>query len=238
MGIALLSYLLIKILKVEESEPLKNVSETINPVIFLYRSFKWARNFSGMNLFVLGLGFFWMMDAVLQMNLFVHCPEVLKLSNTGMSIVMTIALLGIGLGSFTAGLGSRGGIQLPLTPLGGAGMAISLLLLVILQTHNIYLFSTLIFFAAMFSGVFMVPLSASIQAMVEGRKQSDMIAYSNFVTFLLLFIASGIFGLISKHLGTNAVFLFIFICVITITSVLVAFVPQLKGRMKGLLKLK
>lgn len=235
IGVAVLNYFVILSLKVKESDPLTDVTEPINPVSFFLNSYKWAKTFGKMNLIVLGLGFFWMIDAVLQMNLFVHCPEVLKMSNTGMSIIMTVALVGIGLGCYAAGVISSGKVKLLLTPIGGLGMAISLLLMVLIQPKDVYLFSVLIFLIAMFSGIFMVPLSAYIQTMVEGRKQSDMIAYSNFITFVLLFTGSGIFGIIAKLLGTNAVFLFLLLTVILITTLLVSFVPEMKDRFKGLL---
>ncbi len=235
MGVSVFSYITIILLKVEESEPMKNVTETINPIKFLIQSFRWAGTFRGMNLIVLGLGSFWMIDSMLQMNLFVHCPDVLKLSNTEMSVVMTIALVGIGLGSYTAGVISRGKVELILTPFGGLGMAISLFLMFLLKPSNVYVFSALTFFVAMFSGIFMVPLSAYIQTKIEGRKQSDMIAYSNFTTFLLMFTASGLFGVIADQLGTNAVFLFLLLIVIVITSVLVRFVPEMKNRINEFL---
>ena len=230
--VSIIGYVTAISIKAEESEPMKNVRETINPFKFLVQSFKWASTLKGMNLIVIGLGFFWMIDGMLQMNLVVHCPESLKLTNTEMSIVMAIALVGIGLGSYAAGIISRGKVELFLTPIGGAGMGLSLLAMYILRPTDIYYFSTLTFFAAMFSGIYMVPLSAYIQAKIEGRKQSDMIAYSNFVTFLLLFLASGLFGLIAKNLGTQFVFLFLLILIVTITIVLVVFVPDIKNRLK------
>ena len=231
--VSVLSFLKIKLLKVDESEPLKNVTETINPVKFLIQSYKWARTLNGMNLIVVGLGFFWMIDAMLQMNLVVHCPEVLKMSNTQMSIVMSIALVGIGMGSYLAGVISRGKVELLLTPLGGFGMVLSLLLMYIIKPTDIYYFSTLTFFAALFSGIYMVPLSAYIQTKIEGRKQSDMIAYSNFVTFLLLFIASGLFGVIADQLGTNFIFLFLMILMFIITIILMKFVPEVRNRVSN-----
>ena len=234
--VSVLGYIMIKLLKVEESEPLKNVTETINPFKFLIHSFKWAGTFKGMNLIVLGLGFFWMIDAMLQMNLFVHCPDVLKLTNTEMSLVMTIALVGIGLGSYISGVISRGKVQLLLTPVGGLGMGLSLLLMILFKPTDVIVFSTLTFFIAMFSGVYMVPLSAYIQTKIEGRKQSDMIAYSNFTTFLLLFIASGLFGVIADQLGTSAVFIFLLLCAVTITLVLIRFVPEIKDRVLSVFK--
>ncbi len=227
-GSALLNFFVVLTLKAEEGEPLHGNRESINPVRFLINSYRWAKNYGKMNLIVLGLAMFWMMDAVLQMNLFVHCPETLGMSYTGMSIVMTIALVGIGLGSFLAGLLSRGKVMLILTPVGGFGMALSLAVLTLFNPQNVVFFTVLIFLTAAFSGVFMVPLSASIQARVEGRKQSDMLAYSNFVTFLLLFLASALFGLIADFLGTHTVFMFLLACSILITWALITSLPELQ----------
>ncbi|MBI5541068.1 MAG: MFS transporter [Bacteroidia bacterium] len=235
IGVSVLSFITTVLIKANETEPLKSSSETINPIMFLINSFKWVKGFKGMNLIVLGLGSFWMIDGMLQMNLIVHCPGILKLSNTEMSMVMSIALIGIGLGSLSSGLISKGKVELLLTPIGGFGMAIFLILVYIIQPTNVYLFSVFIFFIAMFSGIFMVPLSAYIQTKIEGRKQGDMIAYSNFITFLMLFIGSGLFGFISGKFGTNMVFLFLLLSVIVITFLLVRFVPEMRERVNRIL---
>jgi len=232
IGVSILSLLTTLMIKVKESEPLTNVTETINPIYFLIRSFKWAKSYTGMNLIVFGLGIFWMIDGMLQMNLIVHCPNFLKLTNTQMSIIMSVALIGIGLGSYTAGVLSGGKVELILTPIGGIGMTIFLLLTFLIQPANVFVFSLFIFFIALFSGLYMVPLSSYIQTKVEGRKQSNMIAYSNFITFIMLFLASGIFGIISDKFGTNTVFLFLLIIIIVITFVLVKFVPEILERVK------
>lgn len=232
IGVSVISFITIFSLKVNESEPMKNNTETINPYLFLIRSYKWAKSFKGMNLIVLGLGIFWMIDAVLQMNLFVHCPGFLKLSNTGMGIIMAVALGGIGLGSFSAGIISRGKVELMLVPVAGACMSVCLLLLYIIQPVNVYIFAVFIFLIAMFSGICMIPLSAYIQAKIEGRKQSDMIAYSNFVTFILLFAASGLFGIAADKLGTNTVFLIQLFIVATMALLLLLFVPEIRNRFK------
>ncbi len=232
IGVSVLSFITTFLIKANESEPLKSSSETINPIMFLINSFKGFKVFKGMNLIVLGLGSFWMIDGMLQMNLIIHCTEILKLSNTEMSVVMSIALVGIGLGSLSSGLISKGKIELILTPIGGLGMTLFLVLVSFIQPTNIFLFSLFIFFIAMFSGIFMVPLSAYIQTKIEGRKQGDMIAYSNFVTFLMLFIGSGLFGVISSKFGTNYVFLFLLLIVVFITFSLVKFVPEINIRVK------
>jgi acyl-[acyl-carrier-protein]-phospholipid O-acyltransferase/long-chain-fatty-acid--[acyl-carrier-protein] ligase len=238
IGVAVLSFVTTLLIKASETEPLKNSSETINPILFLVNSFKWVKGFKGMNLIVLGLGSFWMIDGMLQMNLIIHCPGILKLSNTEMSIVMSIALIGIGLGSLSSGLISKGKVELLLTPIGGLGMTLFLILVYTFQPANVYIFCVFIFFIAMFSGIFMVHLSAYIQTKIEGRKQGDMIAYSNFITFLMLFIGSGLFGLISGMFGTNSVFLFLLIVVVLITFLLVKFVPEMNARVKSFLTIK
>ncbi len=238
MSVSVLGYFFVVRLKVKETEPLKNVTETINPYKFMIHSYKWAGTYTGMNLIVLGLSLFWTIDAVLQMNLFVHCPDVLKMSNTGMSIVMTIALFGIGLGSYLAGVISKGKVELLLTPIGGIGMSICFLIMILLKPADVVVFSALTFFIAMFSGIFMVPLSSYLQAKIEGRRQSDMIAYSNFTTFVLLFSASVLFGIISNQLGSYAVFIFLLIVVVAISFVLIRFVPEIRSRIKEVIGIK
>jgi len=238
IGVAILSLITTVMIKVTESEPNINVKETINPIIFLINSFKWAKSYVGMNLIVLGLGIFWMIDGMLQMNLIVHCPNFLKLSNTQMSMIMSVALIGIGIGSYTAGVLSGGKVELLLTLIGGFGMTIFLFLTFVIQPNNAALFSFFIFFIAMFSGFYMVPLSSYIQLKIEGRKQGKMIAYSNFITFILLFIGSVLFGVISDNFGTNAVFLFLLIIIISMTLILLFFVKDFKNRLQILFSKK
>jgi len=238
IGVAILSLITTVMIKVTESEPNINVKETINPIIFLINSFKWAKSYVGMNLIVLGLGIFWMIDGMLQMNLIVHCPNFLKLSNTQMSMIMSVALIGIGIGSYTAGVLSGGKVELLLTLIGGFGMTIFLFLTFVIQPNNAALFSFFIFFIAMFSGFYMVPLSSYIQSKIEGRKQGKMIAYSNFITFILLFIGSVLFGVISDNFGTNAVFLFLLIIIISMTLILLFFVKDFKNRLQILFSKK
>jgi len=151
---------------------------------------------------------------------------------------MSVALIGIGIGSYTAGVLSGGKVELLLTLIGGFGMTIFLFLTFIIQPNNAVLFSFFIFFIAMFSGFYMVPLSSYIQLKIEGRKQGQMIAYSNFVTFILLFIASVLFGVISDNLGTNAVFLFLLIIIISMTLILLFFVKDFKNRLQILFSKK
>ncbi|NVN95078.1 MAG: MFS transporter [Bacteroidetes bacterium] len=235
--ISLMSLFSIWKLKVKESEPEKECKDTIIPFVFEYKAFKFASSIKGLNLIILGLSSFWMVGSFLQMNLLVHCPKTLGMTNTQTGYVLTASAMGIGIGSFLAGLISKGKIELGLTPLGGFGMTISLLFLYFLQPTGI-LFGFLIFLTAMFCGIYMVPLSASVQNSVEGRKQGDMIAYSNFMIFLLIFISAALFAVITKHFGTNSIFIFLVILILSMSLLMIKYVPAMFARFKGLLKIK
>lgn len=235
--ISLMSLFSIWKLKVKESEPEKECKDTIIPFVFEYKAFKFASSIKGLNLIILGLSSFWMVGSFLQMNLLVHCPKTLGMTNTQTGYVLTASAMGIGIGSFLAGLISKGKIELGLTPVGGFGMTISLLFLYFLQPTGI-LFGFLIFLTAMFCGIYMVPLSASVQNSVEGRKQGDMIAYSNFMIFLLIFISAALFAVITKHFGTNSIFIFLVILILSMSLLMIKYVPAMFARFKGLLKIK
>ncbi|MFZ4400987.1 MAG: MFS transporter [Bacteroidales bacterium] len=223
-------------LKVSETEPMKKSDDTIIPFVFEFKAFKFASSIKGLNLIILGLSSFWMVGSFIQMNLLVHCPKTLGMTNTQTGYVLTVSAMGIGLGSFLAGIISKGKVELGLTPIGGFGMTIALLLLFFLHPGGI-LFGLLIFITAMFCGMYMVPLSASVQNSVEGRKQGDMIAYSNFMIFLLIFISAALFAVITKQFGTNAIFIFLVVFILTISILMIKYVPEMFNRFKNLLKI-
>jgi len=224
-------------LKVTESKPLKNCEDTINPIKFLIQMYLTAKKIKGMNLIILGLASFWMIGNLIQMNLIVHCPQTLGMTNTQTGIVMTFAAIGIGLGSYIAGIISKGKVELGLTPIGGLGMVINLCLIYFLQPAGIT-FTTLVFLSAFFCGIYMVPLSAYVQSSIEGRLQGDMIAYSNFTCFLLILISSGLFGITANFFDTNTVFLVLVIFIFIITLIMIKFVPFMFERFKKLIATK
>lgn len=236
LSVSLMSLFSIWKLKVTESEPMKVCRDTINPVRFLAESFKWGKTIKGMNYVIAGLASFWMIGSLLRLTIIRHCPEVLGMTNTQMGYVLSISAIGIGLGSYLAGILSRGKVELGLTPLGGIGMTITLLLLYFLGPSDIT-FTVLIFFTALFCGIYMVPLSAFVQSSVEGRKQGDMIAYSNFTIFLLIFLSSAIFGLIVKYFSTNAIFIFLVVYLLFIVPLMLLNVGNMYKRFKILLRI-
>ena len=61
---------------------MKKCRDTLIPFVFEYKTFRFASSVKGLNLIILGLASFWMIGSFLQMNLLVHCPKALGMTNT------------------------------------------------------------------------------------------------------------------------------------------------------------
>ena len=223
-----------KLKLVAETEPIVS-KETINPICFLIQSFKWAKSIDNLNVVILGLSTFWMIGSVIQMNLMVHCEKVLHMTDTKTGLIMTIAAVGIGLGSYLTGLFSKGSVELGFTPIGSIGMLGCFLTLYLAEPTGIF-FTILVFLTAFFAGVYMVPLSAFVQHSVEGRMQGDMLAYSNFTIFLFILISAGIFGWVVNMSGTTLMWFVMFLIIAVVSGIMLFHIKEMGKRFTMLFK--
>ncbi|MBL4715329.1 MAG: AMP-binding protein [Bacteroidia bacterium] len=152
------------------------------------------------------------------MNLLVHCPNELFMTNVETSLTIALVAVGIGLGCFVAGLFSKNRVELGLVPIGGFGLSIALTLLSTLD-HSKLSFSIILGIGAFFSGFFKIPLNAWIQERVEGRKLGEILAYNNLVVFLFILISAGIFAVAEPVMGSSGIF-----GIITIIAWLIAII--------------
>ncbi|MBL4623747.1 MAG: MFS transporter [Flavobacteriales bacterium] len=223
VGIAIAGWISSKAVKATETQTVVNVKTVINPIRFLVKNYQWSRKYvKGLNSTILGLGAFWMIGSMLQMNLLVYCPQVLNLSNKTTSLIMAALAVGIGMGCWVAGVISRGRVEIGLTPIGGLGLSICLAI-ISFGSLSLTGFTIVLTLAAFFSGFFKVPLNAWIQERVEGRKLGDILAYSNLVVFSFILLSSGIFYLVNNAYGAIATFK-----VITVIAFLVTLITAIK----------
>ena len=230
-GVALLGWLSSLTIRANESEPMKESHETLNPVKFVKDMFVRALAFKGLNWVVVGLATFWFIGSMIQMVLIVYCRSDLGMSDSETGIVMSLAAVGIGAGCYLAGVLSRRDVELGLVPYGGITTGVTLLAIFLFDAHGVT-FAILVFLAAFFSGMFKVPLDAWIQANVKGRELGDMLAYSNLITFLFMLMASGCFGGMTMLFDTKYVFIFLAVLTFTITVVLFLCVEKVRMRFK------
>lgn len=235
IGIAVLGYITSLTIKVKESSPPEEPKGSVNPIMYAVESVKFAKQVPGLNIVAVALSTFWFIGSLLQMNLVVYCPEHLGMTNIETGIVMSAAAIGIGLGCYIAGVLSHRKVELGLVPFGTVGLVISLTAIYIFNPTG-YIFTGLIFLAAFFTGLFKVPLNSWVQDRVKGRMLGDILAYCNLLDFTFILASAGLFGLMSAFFDTQTIFLVIVLIMIAITVVLFFLLPEMKERMKKLMK--
>ncbi|HIE16361.1 MAG TPA: MFS transporter, partial [Bacteroidales bacterium] len=176
-------------LKANETKPLSGKMDSVNPIKFIIRMIKSSeKKYQGLNLTVFGLSSFWLIGSLIQMNLLVHCPQTLQMTNTATGFVMALVAIAVATGSFLSGIFSKKKVEVGLIPVGSFGLAISISMIVLINPGKI-LFIILMISAAFFAGFFKIPLNAWIQDKVQGRNLGDAIAYNNLMNFIFILIS-------------------------------------------------
>lgn len=135
-------------------------------------------------------GFFFI-AALVQMNLLIYAKSVLHLSEFHNGLLNAALAIGIGLGSFFAGIVSRGHIEYRLVPIGAAGMALSTIPMgfdgISTMTFSVFL-ATLGFCA----GMFIVPVAAVLQHRPAPEHKGAVQGASGLLSWIGILAASGV----------------------------------------------
>lgn len=202
----------------KETVPDDEDETTLNPILFLIRSYKWSKQIKGLNIVIIGLATFWAIGSLLQMNITVHCRNVLQLSDTATSTIMALVAIGIGAGCYLTGVISNKKLKMFLVPIGGVGMLVCVSTIFIVNPSTIF-FTVLIVLTAFFAGIFKIPLNSFIQDRVHGRKLGLILAYNNLMLFTFILLSAGIFGLVETM--ANSLMVFGAVAVITLVITIV-----------------
>ena len=73
---------------------------------------------------LIGVGYFWFLGAMFQMNVLMYGNNILKLSEINTSFLLVAVSIGIGLGSLLSGKLSEGKIEFGIVPAGAIGISI------------------------------------------------------------------------------------------------------------------
>ena len=135
---------------------------------------------------IVGLSVLWGVSQLVIAVFGPHLKETLDVSNTIVpQALLSLAGLGIVIGSLIAGRISKDYIEMGLIPLGAMGVSFTLFILPSLE--NIYLLGTLLFFYGLFSGLFIVPLNSIIQFATKEKNLGKVLAGNNFVQNVVMF---------------------------------------------------
>ncbi len=215
----------------KETVPDDEDDTTLNPFLFLIRSYKWSKQIKGLNIVIIGLATFWAIGSLLQMNITVHCRNMLQLSDTATSTIMALVAIGIGAGCYVTGVISNKQVKMYLVPIGGLGMLICVSTIFIINPPTV-VFTILIVLTAFFAGIFKIPLNSFIQDRVHGRKLGVILAYNNLMLFSFILLSAGIFGLVETMASSLMVFGAVAVITLVITIVAWLRIPG-AGRIKA-----
>jgi len=148
---------------------------------------------------VIGNSFLWFLGALLQPTILFYGKDILQLDDTHIGWLQAALALGIGIGSLAAGFLSGGKIEYGLVPLGMIGLTVFTALI---SQMKMTFTGVAINLGALgfFGGFYSVPLNAIIQHRPDSKNKGGVIAASTLLTWIGIFIASGIYYLLAAKL--------------------------------------
>ena len=171
----------------------------------------------------LGSAYFWAVGALAQLNIDKFAQFELLVQQQYVGILLGVLVLGIGIGSFVAGIWSAGKIELGIVPLGAAGMAIAAICMSMVPPGTGEAFSLpynytcgWLLALGMAAGLYDIPLLAFMQERSPKQSRGRILAAYNFMAFTGMFLASATFGVLGGTLGMSARQIWLIVGVMTI----------------------
>jgi acyl-[acyl-carrier-protein]-phospholipid O-acyltransferase / long-chain-fatty-acid--[acyl-carrier-protein] ligase len=170
-----------------------------------------------LHLAIVGNTYFWFLGALLQFVIVFYGREILHLDETRGGYLQAALAIGIGVGSYAAGLLSAGKIEYGLIPLGAIGMSVFAFAISI---HGLSFLQVLIFLGALgfAGGFFVVPINALIQHRPEESHKGSVIAFANFLSFVGVIVASAIYSGFTHYLHVGLASFFLWTAVMSLAA--------------------
>lgn len=150
------------------------------------------------------LALFSMSAAYIQLNVIDYGSQTLGISPEVATRLFLLTAIGIGLGSFSAGRISGRYIEFGIVPIGVSIMAISLFLIGIWNTPNVYAVATCMLTLGFASGLYIVPLETFVQQRSPSACIGSIQAVSGFTSWIGILLASQLIILNSQVLNLTA----------------------------------
>ncbi len=192
----------------------------------------------------LGIGFFWMLASLAQLNIDPFGNEGLHLPKEDVGLLMAVLVAGMGVGSVLAGFLSQGKVELGLVPLGALGICLSAFGVYIAsrfivpggdvtQQTAYYAVCTMLFSLGGCAALFDIPLEAYLQYRSDDSNRGTVLAGSNFISFALILVSCGLFQLLHGvlELTPATIFMLAGLGTIPILVYLVLLLPEFLARL-------
>lgn len=169
----------------------------------IYNSLKIANEHVSLLPAVLGSAYFLFVGAFAQLNIIPFAIQSLSLSDVEGGYLFFLTALGIGTGALIAGKISGRIVELGLVPIGAFGISICSFCLDFFS-NSIYAVIPFVTLLGMFGGIFEIPLDAYIQVTSPKQSRGQVVAATNFLSFVGVLFASGLIYLNSEILGLSS----------------------------------
>jgi acyl-[acyl-carrier-protein]-phospholipid O-acyltransferase/long-chain-fatty-acid--[acyl-carrier-protein] ligase len=163
----------------------------------IYATLKDARQEPSLLAAIIGSAFFLFLGAFVQLNMIPFAVQALHLTDIQGGYLFLITAVGIGTGSLLAGKISGRLAELGIVPIAGAGIAISLYAIDIFSSH-LYAAVPLVMIMGMFGGFYQVPLDSYIQIASPNKTRGEIIAATNFLSYVGVLCASFLLYLMTE----------------------------------------
>lgn len=193
----------------------------------LLENWKIIRKDRALKLGTIAVNYFWLMGAILQLNIFLYAKEMMDVSDQMASLMVMAVAIGVGFGSYWCAKLSRGKVELGLMPLGAFGM--SIFAMDLLWAHHSLVRAFFDFFMLGIAGGFYdIPLMALIQWRSPQAERGRVMATVNFLSFVAILGASALLWLLSNPLQHNPAQVFFTLGWVSMvgTIIVAAFVPD------------
>lgn len=146
---------------------------------------------------MLGSAFFLFIGAFAQLNIIPFAVQSLGLSDIQGGYLFSLTAIGIGLGALAAGKLSGRIVELGLVPLGALGITLTSLLLYHFSS-NLTIVLFLVTLLGVCGGIYDIPLESYIQVASPKQSRGQMLAATNFMSFVGVLFASALIYLNSE----------------------------------------
>jgi acyl-[acyl-carrier-protein]-phospholipid O-acyltransferase / long-chain-fatty-acid--[acyl-carrier-protein] ligase len=214
------------ITRVPAADPAKKFR--VNFVAELWTQIRLIRQDRPLWLAVVGNAYFFAIAALIQFLIVIYAKDVLHIADPAKATYLQAAIaIGIGLGSFAAGFLSGGKIETGLIPFGAIGLTVCAALL---GQAGLSFNEAATGLAALgfFGGFFIVPISAMLQHRPAREQKGGVLAAANLISWIGIFLASGVFYLCASVLKLSApqIFLLIAFATLAATIYLLVLLPE------------
>lgn len=163
----------------------------------IYQTLSQARQEISLLPAIMGSAYFLFVGAFMQLNIIPFAIQSLNLSDIQGGYLFFLTALGIGTGALIAGKISGRIVELGLVPFGALGIAVCAFLLDGFSS-NLWFVIPLVTFLGVFGGIFEIPLDSYIQVASPRQSRGQMVAATNFLSFIGVLLASSLIYLNSE----------------------------------------